>query len=96
MDDQIKRASFMNLRAAKLPYHRALYTDEFKLVVESQVSDSHKRLFGDICSGGYEIVFSSPEAIVHDLFWRKLLLQETVRNGLSAIVIDEAHCILEW
>ena len=96
VEDQVKRATAMNLRPTNLPYHRALYNSEFKAVGEGSISDGDKKLFDDICSGAFNIVFASPEALVYDTFWRKLLLDQRVRSCMSAIVVDEAHCILEW
>ena len=86
----------MNLHLTNLPYHRALYTGEFKTVGEGKISDSDKKLFDNICSGVYNMVFLLLEALVYDAFWKKLLLEVHVRSCLSAIVVDEAHCILEW
>ena len=96
VDDQIKRATLMNLRAANLPYHRALYAAEFKTLGDGNVSDSDKKLFDNICGGCFDILFSSPEAMLYDTFWKKLLLQPGVRSCLTAVVVDEWHCILEW
>ena len=80
VDDQVKRATSMNLHPTNLPYHRALYTGEFKTVGEGGISDSDKRLFDDICCRVYNIVFSSPEVLVYDAFWKKLLLEARVRS----------------
>ena len=42
------------------------------------------------------MVFTSPEAIIQDPFWKKLLLEPALKSRLSALVIDEAHCIFDW
>ena len=96
VDDQMKRATSMNLRTAKLPYHCTLYASEFKTLGEGNVSDCDKKLFDDICRGSFDILFSSPESMIYDTFWKKLLLEPRVRGFLTTIVVDEAHCILEW
>lgn len=96
VEDQVKRATSMKLRAASLPYHRALYSREFKAAEESNVSAGDRKLFNDIRDRYFDVVFSSPEAMVYDAYWRNLLLEAHVRDSLSAIVVDEAHCILEW
>ena len=92
--DQVKRAESLNLQPAILSY----YGDscgEFKNSGGS-VSVSDHELYSDVCSGKYHILFTSPEAIIQDPFWKKLLLEPALKNRLSAIVVDEAHCILEW
>ena len=83
----------MNLRAAKLPYHCTLYTGEFKTLGEGNISDCDKKLFEDICGGCFDI---PPESMIYDTFWKKLLLEPRVRSLVTTIVVDEAHCILEW
>ena len=41
-------------------------------------------------------IFASPEALLQSVKWQKLLLNPDVVNGLVALVIDEAHCIVKW
>ena len=89
VEDQVKRATAMNLRPTNLPYHCVLHNSQFKAVGEGSISDGDKKLFDDICSGAFNIVFASPEVLVYDTFWRKLLLDQRVRSCMSAIV---AHC----
>lgn len=44
----------------------------------------------------YEIVFAHPEAFLSCKKGIELLQSETYQRNVHAIVIDEAHCILEW
>ena len=44
----------------------------------------------------YEIVFAHPEAFLSCKKGIELLQSETYQRNVYAIVIDEAHCILEW
>ena len=46
--------------------------------------------------GHYNIVFAHPEKLVSSNYGRELLLSETYQEHVIAIVIDEAHCILDW
>ena len=47
-------------------------------------------------SGYYHIVFSHPESFISCKYGRQLLKSKTYQDNICAIVIDEAHCILEW
>ena len=46
--------------------------------------------------GQYHIVFAHPESFVSCKYGRSLLLSEIYQQNVVAIVIDEAHCILDW
>lgn len=48
----------------------------------------------DIKHSKYRIIYGHPEAFVGKL--RKLLDCEEVRRNMRAIVVDEAHLIVEW
>ena len=56
------------------------------------VVDEDKKL----CSGYYHIVFSHPESFISCKYGRQLLKSKTYQDNICAILIDEAHCILEW
>ena len=45
--------------------------------------------------GGYNIVFAHPEFLVSK-YGRTLLQSAPYQKNVCAVVIDEAHCILEW
>ena len=47
-------------------------------------------------SGYYHIVFSYPESFISCKYGQQLLKSKTYQDNICAIVIDEAHCILEW
>ena len=49
-----------------------------------------------ILDGTFQIVLSSPEAILMNAKYRSMLLSERYQKGLRAIVIDEAHSICKW
>jgi superfamily II DNA helicase RecQ len=46
--------------------------------------------------GYYHIVFAHPEALISSSYGRGLLLSKTYQDNVVAIVVDEAHCIVEW
>ena len=45
--------------------------------------------------GEYQVLFSSPEAIL-SRSWRKVLTSDVYQNKLIGIAIDEAHCVDLW
>ena len=47
-------------------------------------------------SGFYNIVFPHSEAFIASKYGRELLLTKTYQENVIAIVVDEAHCILDW
>ena len=75
VEDQIKRAMAMNLRPTYLCYHQDLCSTEFKSGTGCNFGDCDRILYHDICTGKYNVVFTSPEVIVRDKFWQKLLLE---------------------
>ena len=50
----------------------------------------------DIEDATFDIVFLHPEACLSSNCGFKLLRSEPYQKAVQAIVIDEAHCILEW
>ena len=44
----------------------------------------------------YSILFAHPEACLSCKEGREMLQSEPYQRTVQAIVIDEAHCILEW
>ena len=85
------RASVMNIKEGRkgLASHDA-DTDELD---EVAVDIDFSQLLRD---GHYHIVFAHPETLIFSKYGRELLLSEQYQENLVAIVIDEAHCIIEW
>ncbi|CAB4006584.1 Hypothetical predicted protein [Paramuricea clavata] len=46
--------------------------------------------------GRYHIVFAPPETLISSKYGRELLLSQQYQENVVGIVIDEAHCILDW
>ena len=50
----------------------------------------------DICSGKYQLVYMSLEALLTNEHWRDMLLSPVYRDNLVGLVVDEAHCVKKW
>jgi ATP-dependent DNA helicase RecQ len=46
--------------------------------------------------GYYNIVFVHPESVVSCVYGRKLIQSEAYQDNVCAVVVDKAHCILDW
>ena len=46
--------------------------------------------------GDYQIVFAHPESLISSKYGRDLLLSAKYQDNVVSIVIDEAHCIIDW
>ena len=89
------RASVMNIKEGRkgLASHDA-DTDELdEVAVDIDFSQCEEEKLRD---GHYHIVFAHPETLISSKYGRELLLSEQYQENLVAIVIDEAHCIIEW
>ena len=49
-----------------------------------------------IIEAGYEIVFCHPEAFLSCKEGLEVLQSSIYKSAVKAVVVDEAHCILEW
>ena len=88
------RSSIINVKEASRD--RMIYDSDENVDFESnpEINFSHceeKRLH----NGHYQIVFAHPETLISSKYGHNLLLSKTYQENVVAIVIDEAHCIVE-
>ena len=50
----------------------------------------------DIREGRTRIIFTSPEQLLGNDEWRKVLSSDVFQATVRLIVIDEAHTVLHW
>ena len=56
--------------------------------------DSEKR--DAVLKGRYQLIFFTPESLILNRTWRKMLSTELYQQNRRGIVVDEAHCIQKW
>lgn len=49
-----------------------------------------------ILTGEVQLVYISPESLLTNVKFRKMLLSTPYRENLVALVVDEAHCVRTW
>ena len=92
ISNQIARLCSSGIRATVLGVKHVVDEDtENSFECDFRLSDKEK-----LRSGYYHIVFSHPESFISCKYRRQLLKSKTYQDNICAIVIDEAHCILEW
>ncbi|XP_068692465.1 ATP-dependent DNA helicase Q1-like [Montipora foliosa] len=89
IQDQIRRSNQGSIKAAILNVKKKENSDD----VELDLADSNSSLLRE---GRYELVFTHPEAVLSCKEGLELLRSSPYQRSVQAIVIDEAHCILEW
>ncbi len=50
----------------------------------------------DIASGKYTFLFSNPETLLGDSYWRNMLTSSCYQEHRVLLVIDEVHTAVEW
>ena len=49
-----------------------------------------------VLNGEVQLVYITPENLVHNCMYRNMLMSDKYREKLVALVVDEAHCIKLW
>lgn len=49
-----------------------------------------------VTKGAYQLVFFTPEMIITNKRWRKMISGDLYTKQLKAFVVDEAHCVKKW
>ena len=100
MHDQIRRLTNNNsgdicITASVINIKQGDDEDEDHVVLNCNLND---RCFekNDLENGHYNISFSHPEALVSRKYGRNLMLNKIYQDNVCTVVVEEAHCILEW
>ena len=87
--DQIRKINQGNIKATVLNVQKNENSDEVQL----DLAHSNSSLLRD---GRYDLVFTHPEAVLSSKEGLELFQSTLYQRSVQAVVIDEAHCILEW
>ena len=91
MEDQIKRIKSWGFRASIFNVKEQLEEEETELSGDFLLCEKES-----LKDAKYNFVFAHPESFLSCKFGRDLLNSSSYQQNICAIVIDEAHCILEW
>ena len=97
MNDQIHRLTDRNIGLLSASVLNVKY-GAFEDGAENVICDVNNQLCEktELENGHYNIVFSHPESLVSCKYGRDLMLSKPYQDNVCAVVVDEAHCILEW
>lgn len=62
--------------------------------IECDLTEQNKK--EKLVRGYYNLLFAHPEALISSKFGREMVYSATYQQHVCSIVIDEAHCIIEW
>ena len=87
--DQIRRLKEGNVNAAILNVKNKTNSEDLEL-------DFRDANLSQLRDAKYEVIFTHPEAFISCKQGLELFQTQKYQRNVHAIVIDEAHCILEW
>ena len=58
--------------------------------------DSTEAMKDGVRRGEYQLVYITPELLICNAGWRKMLVEESYTERLVAFVVDEAHTVKKW
>ena len=104
ISDQIQRLNLSGIRASAIGVKDARHERGHELDeddTEQNIQDTKDIDFWlceeqKLCEDQYHIAFAHPESFISSKYGRDLLLSKKYTENVVAIVVDEAHCILDW
>lgn len=93
INDQIYRLASSGLQSSVLSVSWKYIGDEECPEAEINLRSGHK---AKLESALYDVVFAHPESFISCKYGRNLLQSKIYQEKIGAIVVDEAHCILDW
>ena len=66
------------------------------LAAAAVTSDTNDETKDGVVKGEYNLVYFTPELLLEQNRWRRLLQTRHYVNRLRAFVVDEAHCVNKW
>lgn len=93
INDQAQKLVATGLRVSALNIFKRVSADDSE-EIECDVTEQYKK--EQLVSGYYNLLFAHPGALISTKFRRELIYSALYQQHVCAVVIDEAHCILEW
>ena len=59
-------------------------------------STSSHAMIKDAIAGNFQLLYFTPEALLENKRWRRLLQDVTYATRIKCCVIDEAHTVKKW
>ena len=87
--DQIQRTKEGNLKAVIISIKRKKITGDLQI----DFNDGNLEL---LKGAKYDVMFAHPEAFISCKEGMELFQSKLYQSSVEVLVIDEAHCILEW
>lgn len=94
--------SLMSNQISRLSSEGGIRASVLSVKVSEESEENIAIDFGRLCEkeklrdGFYQIVFAHPESFISTKYGRELLMTKVYQENVVAIVVDEAHCILDW
>ena len=89
ISDQIRRSTEGKIRSAVLKVRKSKNSANLEL----DYSEANATLLKD---ARYDLVFTHPESVLSCKQGLELFQSSPYQCSVQAVVVDEAHCILEW
>ena len=103
INNQISRLQSCGIQASAISVKdKKDNIDNVEEAEDGTTDESYECDFTNLCEidklldGYYNIVFAHPESLISTKFGRNLMLSKAYKKLTVAIVVDEAHCILDW
>ena len=56
----------------------------------------NEKVLEAVINGQVQLVYISPESILENKLYRKMLTSKVYQEKMIALVVDEAHCVKFW
>ena len=62
----------------------------------SVTGDNDNHNSDELWKGAYQLIFFTPESLLLNRRWQRLLSSSVYQERVKALVIDEAHTVQKW
>ena len=70
--------------------------ETFGISAAGKFDGQEEEIMRDIEDGVYSLLYTTPEGLLGNKRWRTLASSQTFREQCVAIVVDKAHCLVQW